>query len=109
MATKYIPLASIPDKPFVAPVSDDYFIWWLFRNLCVECRRPATEINEIRPRSRGKMSLVDWKNRVTLCHSCHMEYHRKGVNDKAVVGMQQIRKDFLLTMGRAEYVNLFPD
>jgi hypothetical protein len=36
---------------------------------------------------------------------CHREYHKKGVNSKAIAALKEIRKEFLLGMGRAEYVD----
>ncbi len=68
--------------------------------------KPATEINEIIPRSRSKQSIRDWKNRVTVCHSCHREYHDKGVNAKAIEKMQEQRLDALRKLGRSEYIGI---
>ena len=71
------------------------------------CKQSATEINEITPRSRSKKSILDWRNRVTLCRRCHDDYHRGGVNDKKIEAMQEARKQFLLTFGRKDYVGTF--
>ena len=108
MPIKYLaPLPSLP-KSFVEPVASDYFIWWLFRSRCVSCRKPATEINEILPRSRSKKSIITWDNRVTMCAECHREYHRKGVNNGAVDELKQKRYDFLISMGREDYADYVP-
>lgn len=106
MAIRYSHPLPVPEKEFVEPVSDDYFIWWLFRSRCVMCHKPASEINEIKPRSRSKKNLYDWKNRVTLCHECHMEYHKKGVTAEKIAEMQAKREQFLMDFGREEYVKL---
>lgn len=108
MPVKY--LSPIPQSPkeFVEPTADSYFIWWLFKNRCVVCKKPATDVNEILPRSRSRKSIVTWENRVTMCVECHREYHRKGVNDKAVEELQKIRYDFLKSMGREEYADYIP-
>lgn len=108
MPVKYLPPIPLPPKEFVEPVADDYFIWWLFKNRCVKCKKSGTEINEIVPRSRSKKSISTWENRVLMCSDCHREYHRKGVNEKAITELTQIRKDFLLNMGREEYVDFIP-
>ena len=108
MPVKYLPPIPESPKEFVEPIADDYFIWWLFRNRCVECKKLADEINEIIPRSRSKNSILTWENRVTMCKECHREYHRKGVNDKAVVELQEKRKQFLISMGREDYANYVP-
>ena len=86
------------------PNPSDEFIWWLFRNRCVVCGYAATEINEIVPRSRGKDKVLDWKNRVCMCHNCHNEYHKHGVNDGAILLLQQTRVEFLIGIGRDAYV-----
>jgi len=102
---KYIPPMNEWEKNFIEPTPEPYFIGWLFRNLCVMCKHPATQINEIIPRSRSKESVEDWTNRVAICENCHNEYHKNGVNDKAIAEMQQKRIDFLKEMGREEYLN----
>ncbi len=103
----YIPPRNFEDvsKEFVQPIPDDYFIWWLFRRRCVMCSKSATEINEIVPRGRSKKSILDWRNRVTLCRSCHDEFHHNGVTAEKIKVMQEKRNYVLLATGRAEYVN----
>lgn len=91
-------------KEITAPVPDDYFIWFLFKHKCVMCKHPATEINEIIPRSRSKKSILDWRNRVTLCRNCHMIYHLAGVTQKKIEIMKETRKEFLIAIGREIYV-----
>jgi hypothetical protein len=105
MPIRYAPLIPAPVKEFVEPTSSDYFIWWLFRSRCVMCHKAASEINEILPRGRSKKNLHDWKNRVTLCHECHMEYHKHGVTRIKILAMQAKREQFLLAFGREEYLD----
>jgi 5-methylcytosine-specific restriction endonuclease McrA len=87
------------------PEASDEFIWWLFRNRCLVCGHLASEINEIIPRSRGPESLSDWKNRVTMCREDHNEYHRHGVSEDAIKKLQEQRIEFLIAIGRGEYVD----
>lgn len=108
MPVRYAPMIPPAPKEFVEPNSSDYFIWWLFRNRCVSCRKPGIEINEIIPRSRSKQSILDWKNRVLMCRECHSDYHKHGVNSKTIEALQQKRHDFLMAMGREEYANYVP-
>lgn len=105
MPIKYLPPTHpVSIKEFVEPVATDSFIWWLFRFRCVCCHQPATEINEIIPRSRSKKSIEDWENRVTMCTSCHREYHNKGVNNRTMNELRQKRVDFLKAFDREEYL-----
>lgn len=103
----YIPPRNFAEveKEFVEPVPADYFIWWVFRRRCVMCSKPSTEINEIVPRGRSKKSLLDWKNRVTLCRTCHDEFHYNGVTDAKIKDMQERRIQALKRLGREEYLN----
>ncbi len=101
MVTRFNP--PIPHE-FVEPSSSDAFIWWVFKRRCVMCRRDATEINEIIPRSRSKFSILDWTNRVPLCQSCHREFHKDGVTDFKIKDMQYERRQFLIDIGRVEYI-----
>lgn len=105
MPVRFSSPAPKPVKEFVEPDASDAFIWFLFKHRCVACRKPASEINEIKPRSRSKQSILDWENRVTMCKECHNEYHKHGVNDEAIADLQQKRIDFLNSMGRDKYVN----
>ena len=86
----------------------DAAIAWLFRGRCCiegpKCCHYGSEVNEIIPRSRGKEMIKDWKNRVLVCHVCHREYHDRGVNDKTIGQMQSKRKEFLIKIGREEYI-----
>jgi len=106
MLGHYIPPVNFPavEKEFIQPVPDDYFIHWLFKYKCVTCKKPATEINEIIPRSRSKNSILDWRNRVTLCRECHHKYHLNGVTSEKISEMKTKRGEFLISMGRMEYV-----
>ena len=107
MLTHFIP-QNLPaiQKEFIEPVADDYFIWWVFKHKCVMCKKPATEINEIVPRSRSKKSIKTWQNRVTLCRDCHTQFHHKGVTLEKIENMQKARKEFLMSMGREKYLEL---
>jgi len=106
MLGHYIPIRNFAELEieFVEPSPKDYFIHWLFKHKCIMCKHPATEINEIIPRSRSKKSIINWKNRVTLCHGCHMEYHHHGVTKKKMEEMKIARQDFLISIDRAQYV-----
>lgn len=89
---------------FIHPIPEPSFIYWLFRYKCVMCKKPASEINEIIPRSRSKKSILDWRNRVPLCQDCHRTFHLHGVTQAKIDEMQTKRKEFLLSMDRKEYV-----
>lgn len=88
------------------PNNSDDFIWWLFKGRCVGldeiCFKEASEINEIEPRSSGQ-DAMDWKNRITLCHEHHMQYHAQGTSDEAIEKMRQRRIEYLEAIGREEY------
>lgn len=79
------------------------FIVWLFRGRCLICYRSGTDVNEILPRARGQDSLA-WQNKVLMCHEHHMAYHDNGVSPQAVLKMQERRSEFLIAIGREEYV-----
>jgi 5-methylcytosine-specific restriction endonuclease McrA len=104
----YIPQNYSPiEHEYVEPRADDYFIYWLFRYRCIICKRPATEINEIVPRARSKKSILDWKNRVTLCHEHHLGdtgFHHNGVTEKKIFDMRIARMDYLKSVGREKYI-----
>lgn len=108
MPVRYAPAIPLPPKEFVEPIPDRSFIFWLFRNRCIMCNHPATDVNEIVPRSRSKKSILNWENRVTLCQVCHNEYHKNGVNATTIENMQHKRYDFLMANGREEYANYVP-
>ncbi len=94
-----------PIQPeFVEPIADDYFIWWLFKYRCAECKHIGQEINEIIPRSRSKKSVLTWQNRIVLCRSCHEKYHKGGVTKQKIIDMQTLRINFLRSIGRTDYV-----
>ena len=108
MPVRYAPRIAPDPKEFIEPVPDDYFIWWLFRNKCVVCHKQATEINEIVPRSRSKLSILTWENRVTMCRECHNDYHKHGVNSKTQAKLQTKRDSFLRMIGREAYADFKP-
>ena len=106
----YIPPA-VPFSPvakeFVEPNPSDHFIYWLFRYRCMMCSRSATEINEIIPRGRSKKSILDWRNRVTLCQSCHTGdggFHHNGVTKVKVIEMKEKREKYLQSIDRGQYI-----
>jgi 5-methylcytosine-specific restriction endonuclease McrA len=106
--THYIPPAQrFLDLPreFVEPSPSDHFIFWLFRYRCMECRDSKNlEINEIIPRSRSKKSILDWRNRVVLCRTCHEKFHHKGVTQEKIQTMQEHRKTYLKSVDRGAYL-----
>jgi 5-methylcytosine-specific restriction endonuclease McrA len=107
--THYIPPAHIQPivHEFVAPNSSDHFIYWLFHYRCIMCNKPATEINEIIPRGRSKKSVLDWRNRVTLCQECHTGqngFHHHGVTSDKIKVMQEKRKEYLISIDRNQYL-----
>ena len=105
MIGHYVPTKNFPqmEREFVEPVADDYFIWWLFKRKCIMCKHPATEINEIIPRGRSKKSILDWRNRVTLCRDCHTHYHHSGVTKHKIEEMRLTRQEFLASIDRSVY------
>lgn len=105
MPIRYAPMLPTEPKEFVIPNASDSFIWWLFKHLCVVCHKPASEINEIVPRSRSKNSILNWQNRVTMCRECHGKYHRHGVNFGTQEELQNKRIEALKLFGREEYIN----
>jgi 5-methylcytosine-specific restriction endonuclease McrA len=105
--THYIPPAKFNEieKEFVEPNPFDYFIFWLFRYRCMECKSGTQlEINEIRPRGRSKKNVLDWKNRVVLCRVCHDKFHSGGVTTGKVESMQKCREEYLMLIKREQYV-----
>jgi 5-methylcytosine-specific restriction endonuclease McrA len=89
------------------PDNSNEFILWLFNRRCIgleePCYKSTKEVNEIIPRSSGEHAM-DWHNRVTLCHNCHMKYHADGVSDEAIRKLQERRAEYLETIGRSEYI-----
>jgi 5-methylcytosine-specific restriction endonuclease McrA len=99
-ATKFLDL----EKEFIEPNSSDSFIWFLYRYRCAECKQPGQEVNEIRLRSRSKRNIEDWKNRILLCRTCHEKFHHNGVTSDKINDMIQLRTDYLVSIGREQYV-----
>ena len=104
LVERYAPKYGNEPREFVEPVPDDYFIWWLFKHRCIMCSQTGHEINEINPRGRSKFAILDWRNRVILCVGCHREFHRNGVTDKKQEEMRVRRAEFLVSVGRGQYV-----
>jgi 5-methylcytosine-specific restriction endonuclease McrA len=70
-------------------------ILWLFDYRCINCTRPTRAVHEIIPRSHGKNSMMI-KNRVPLCHECHIPWaHGKGTNNSIPI-LQRKRREFLV-------------
>jgi hypothetical protein len=82
----------------------EMFIVWLFNGRCVVCKKSGSEINEIVPRSRSRQSIKDWRNRVLMCHECHVEYHKNGVSIDRMLDLRDIRKKFLISVGKVDYI-----
>jgi 5-methylcytosine-specific restriction endonuclease McrA len=82
-------------------ISDDE-IFELFKYRCVVCKKRATVIHEIEPRSSGN-SAMNLENRVTLCNNCHGRIHNDGVGNSNIVELQKCRRAYLLMIGRGEY------
>ena len=93
------------EREFVEPNPSDSFIWWLYRYRCASCKSPGQEVNEIVPRSRSKKSILDWRNRILLCRTCHEKFHHGGVSDDKINTMRKTREEYLLMIGRSEYLN----
>lgn len=89
---------------YVEPSPEPYFIHWLFKHRCIVCKQVADDINEIVPRARSKDAVLDWRNRVLLCRKHHDEFHHDGVTQEKIYGMRTMRREFLMSMGRPEYV-----
>jgi 5-methylcytosine-specific restriction endonuclease McrA len=105
--THYIPPAHIQPivREFVEPNPSEHFIQWLFRYRCMECKESKNlEINEIILRSRSKSAIMDWRNRVVLCRTCHEKFHHSGVTKEKVLKMQEQRKEYLKSIGRSQYL-----
>ena len=90
----------------MTPDNSDGFILWLFNSRCIglddPCYKFTREINEIEPRSSGG-DAMDWKNRVTLCHEHHMEYHSNGTSEEAIQRLKSRRIEYLEVIGREQY------
>ena len=89
------------------PNNSDQFILWLFNHRCIglddPCYKFTNEINEIEPRSSGD-DAMEWKNRITLCHAHHMEYHANGVSEEVKNRIRERRTEYLEVIGRSEYI-----
>jgi 5-methylcytosine-specific restriction endonuclease McrA len=104
--THYIPPAKFNEveKEFVEPNPEPYFIFWLFGYRCMDCKSTShLEINEIKPRGRSKKNILDWKNRVVLCHTCHEKFHHSGVTPEKILAMQEQRVEYLKMIGKGKY------
>src|SRR3990170_1040356 len=77
----------------------------LFSGLCPmpRCNAAAVVCHEIFPRSRGKKALA-FENRIALCNSCHEREHHYGASRARIQYLQNIRKFYLLSIGKPEYV-----
>lgn len=94
---------AVPTKQPTDLTSDE-FIYWLFKNRCIVCRKPASEINHIEPRSRGRGNISDWRNKVPMCQEHHNEYHKNGTDQDAIDSLKAIRAEYLLSINRQMYI-----
>lgn len=90
-------------KSYAELYSERDAIFWLFHDRCVMCGQKAEEVNEIVPRARTRHAK-QWRNQVTLCHSCHQEYHHNGVTHEKQSDLFGKRESFLVTIGREQYI-----
>ena len=74
----------------------------IFHGRCFLCGQSASTVHEIEPRARGGASMRT-ENRAAICNDCHEECHRHGAGDEYIAGLQLKRKNFLVSIGRAEY------
>ncbi len=63
------------------------------------CGRPATEINEIIPRSWYKSAVLIEHNRVPLCRNCHEAFHHDGITAAKMREMRRKALDKLELFG----------
>lgn len=47
----------------------------LFDHRCVVCGRMAVTVHEIEPKSRGRQIAMQFENRISICHPCHVWVH----------------------------------
>lgn len=65
----------------------------MFGGRCVKCKRIASVVHEMVPRSCGSDTMKP-ENRVPLCNSCHSWAHRVGTNVSAPI-LMELREKFL--------------
>lgn len=70
----------------------------LFRNRCPKCRKTASTVHELEPRSRGAASMR-MQNRTAICSTCHAEFHRQGASDKNIREWKELIKTYLTRIG----------
>ena len=52
-------------------------VWDYYGGRCVLCKKPASHVHEIIPKSLNK-NWRAFENRVTLCAVCHNKVHEEG-------------------------------
>lgn len=73
----------------------------LFAHRCVDCRRPASDIHELEPRSRGSRAFAKG-NQVAICRRCHDKFHSLGASPENIARLRQKAYNFLTAMGKPE-------
>lgn len=58
-------------KRFHSKDVDADVILHIFEYRCLRCRKPATTVHEIVPKSHGRFDAMKPSNRVPLCDDCH--------------------------------------
>ena len=62
---------------------DEIEIFKKFRYKCVRCRRPASVLHEIVPKSLAPENWDEPGNQVPLCIECHNWAHKRGAASSA--------------------------
>jgi hypothetical protein len=81
--------------------NDRELLFSIFKGRCPKCRKVATEIHELAPRSRGASSML-LTNRTPICRGCHDEYHRAGASVSQIEEWHGIIQLYLTNIGTAE-------
>lgn len=56
----------------------ELMIFECFGYRCARCRKPATTLHEIVPKSKRPRDWDEKENRIPLCNECHTLVHSKG-------------------------------
>lgn len=77
----------------------------LFVGRCPKCRKGATTVHELEPRSRGQKSL-QMQNRTAICYWCHLEFHNLGASKENIERWKVHIQKYLTSIGKYdEYLN----